>query len=250
MSLMLPSNLSKGIGSLPKTAPLRHATVFEEHLDDTKVRGLARIDTEPNTAPELGQASPVIDRETSGPETTTAKTKIPQKGGGQDYFDEEGTELGKDAKFWKVYVEETDRWDAEVIDSWNKFLIESSKKLQQDPADTSAQSLVVISQTLLAMANNLPPPGPDTLPSNGIEAFTPTYNAIVINTLWYLSLSISLATAFLAALAKEWCQSFLTGRTGHPCIQARRRQQKWTMIENWRMEELITLLPTLIHIAL
>ncbi|CAE6454882.1 unnamed protein product [Rhizoctonia solani] len=192
----------------------------------------------------------------------------PQKDWPPGQFDDEGTELSKDAKFWKIYVEETDRWDAEVIDGWNRsldvilvfaalfsailtaFLIESSKRLQQDPIDNSAQSLLVISQTLLAVANGLPPPGLDVLSLDSTETFTPTRNAIVINTLWYLSLSISLATAFIAALAKEWCQSFLSGRTGHPCIQARRRQQKWTMIESWRMEELITLLPTLIHIAL
>ncbi|CAE6495119.1 unnamed protein product [Rhizoctonia solani] len=265
MSLMIPSNLS-GARTAPRLGGSDDAASFEKNLDDTEPH--SALETRPGTALQSGQASPVGNYETPGPETTAVKTKMPQRGGASGYFDEEGTELGKEAKFWKVYVKETDRWDAEVIDSWNKsldvilvfaalfsaistaFLIESSKKLQQDPTDTSAQSLVVISQTLLAMANNLPPPGPEVLLPNGAEAFTPTYNAIVINILWYLSLSISLATAFIAALAKEWCQSFLAGRTGHPCIQARRRQQKWSMIEKWRMEELITLLPTLIHIAL
>ncbi|CAE6451096.1 unnamed protein product [Rhizoctonia solani] len=304
MSLMLPGNLSGG-GSIPRTMSSGDSTTpYNKDLDHAKIDdalapGMIAV-------PQPGEASQMDGQlqDTSGPETIAAK--MLRKNGPPDHFDEEGAELGKEARFWKVYVEESDRCDAEVIDSWNKsldvilvfviynhsfgfarlltiprlyrlrfslpsrlrkldkhalnglssltigsrFLIETSKKLQPDPADTSAQSLLLITQTLLAMANNIPPPGLDVLSPNGTDTFTPTRNAIVINTLWYLSLSISLATAFIAALAKEWCQSFLAGRTGHPCIQARRRQQKWSMIETWRMEELITLLPTLIHVSL
>jgi hypothetical protein len=34
--------------------------------------------------------------------------------------DEYGAELTKDARVWKVYVKEADRWDAELVDGWNK----------------------------------------------------------------------------------------------------------------------------------
>ncbi|CAE6447369.1 unnamed protein product, partial [Rhizoctonia solani] len=36
--------------------------------------------------------------------------------------DEEGAELSKEARIWKVYVGETDKWDAETADGWNKSL--------------------------------------------------------------------------------------------------------------------------------
>ncbi|CAE6365037.1 unnamed protein product [Rhizoctonia solani] len=36
--------------------------------------------------------------------------------------DEYGAELGKEARVWKVYVQETDKWDRELVDGWNKSL--------------------------------------------------------------------------------------------------------------------------------
>ena len=34
--------------------------------------------------------------------------------------DEYGAELARDARFWKVYVGETDKHDAELVEGWNK----------------------------------------------------------------------------------------------------------------------------------
>ncbi|KAG8687066.1 hypothetical protein FRC11_007860 [Ceratobasidium sp. 423] len=34
--------------------------------------------------------------------------------------DEYGAELGKEARVWKVYVKEADKWDAELVEGWNK----------------------------------------------------------------------------------------------------------------------------------
>ncbi|CAE6410737.1 unnamed protein product [Rhizoctonia solani] len=133
-------------------------------------------------------------------------------------FDEYGAELGKEAKVWKVYVDETDKWDAELVDGWNKsldvilvfaalfsaisttFLIESSGRLRVDPTDTSTETLLIISRTLLAISNNTRPPDLDnTLNVNsGSSAFKPPNSAIIINAMWYLSLSLSVATSFLA----------------------------------------------------
>ncbi|CAE6419618.1 unnamed protein product [Rhizoctonia solani] len=175
--------------------------------------------------------------------------------------------LGKDAVFWKTYVKEADRSDEELIDGWNKsldvllvfaalssaivtaFIIESSSSLQEDPADVSAQTLLVISQALMALANNTQPIGL-TSPTAPDNPFIPSRSSVAVNALWYLSLALSVSTSFLAILAKEWCHSFMTGRTGHPCLQARRRQQKWTMLERWKMRELILVLPSLMHLSL
>ncbi|CAE6481007.1 unnamed protein product [Rhizoctonia solani] len=185
-------------------------------------------------------------------------------------FDEYGAELGKEAKVWKVYVDETDRWDAELVDGWNKsldvilvfaalfsaisttFLIESSSRLRVDPTDTSTETLLIISRTLLAISNNTWAPDLDNPFNVNPEGttFKPSNSTIIINAMWYLSLSLSVATSFLAMLAKDWCHSFMAGRTGHPCIQARRRQQKWNMIKHWKMREIIRILPSLIHLSL
>ncbi|CAE6409087.1 unnamed protein product [Rhizoctonia solani] len=182
--------------------------------------------------------------------------------------DEYGAEMGKEARVWKIYVQETDRADTELVDGWNKsldvilvfaalfsaistaFLIESSQKLQEDPADVTAQTLLTISQVLSVLVNATQPTAVEPSPIVDAGPFAPSRITVAVNTLWYLSLSLSVATSLLAMLAKDWCHSFMASRTGHPYTQTIRRQQKWMMIEKWKMQELIMVLPSLIHLSL
>ena len=131
-----------------------------------------------------------------------------------------------------------------------RFLIESSQKLQEDPADVTAQTLMAISYALSVLANTTQPKTVEPLSRANEGSFTPSRITVTINTLWYLSLSLSVATSLLAMLAKDWCHSFMASRTGHPYTQTMRRQQKWMMIEKWKMQELIVVLPSLIHLSL
>ncbi|CEL56022.1 hypothetical protein RSOLAG1IB_02036 [Rhizoctonia solani AG-1 IB] len=145
-----------------------------------------------------------------------------------------GAELSKDARVWRVYVKEADRHDTELVDGWNKsldvilvfaalfsavstaFIIESSKRLQPDPVQLSTQVLIEISQTMRSIASNgLVDPPPLSTP-NGTSAFVPSSTDVIVNTLWYLSLSLSIAVSLMAMLAKEWCRTFLANRTGSP----------------------------------
>ncbi|KAH7329769.1 hypothetical protein B0J17DRAFT_206787 [Rhizoctonia solani] len=183
-------------------------------------------------------------------------------------FDQHGAELGKDARFWKVYVKETDDWDEELVHGWNRsldvtlvfaalfsailtgFLIEISSRLREDPSDETSKTLAILSEALIIIANGTRPEHIVSSPGSQPTYFTPTRAAVLVSTLWYLSLSLSVATSFLAMLGKNWCHSFMAGRIGQPCIQARRRQQKWTMIERWKLREFLAMLPSLIHLAL
>ncbi|KAF8600626.1 hypothetical protein BDV93DRAFT_404448, partial [Ceratobasidium sp. AG-I] len=129
------------------------------------------------------------------------------------------------------------------------FVIESAKGLQPDPTEASARSLLLISQTLLAMSGNNQSMSPLSAASKD-AGFIPSASTICVNVLWFLSLSLSVAVSLVAMLAKEWCYSYMSGRTGHPCQQARRRQQRWDGLVRWKMQELLVFLPSLIHLAL
>ncbi|KAG8709760.1 hypothetical protein FRC09_000485 [Ceratobasidium sp. 395] len=206
-------------------------------------------------------------------------------------YDDYGQELGKNARFWKTYVKEAYRWDADMVDGWNKsldlilifvsstlnvqlsrnmtamclttrqhcsllypprtslFVIESSKSLQPDPAETSAQPLSIISLTLLAMANtqsgalfNFTPPAQPT--------FVAPISAVCVNALWYLSLSLSVGVSLVALLGKDWARAYMAELTGQPYQQARKRQQRWDSLEEWRMPQVIMFLPIVLHLAL
>ncbi|CAE6416448.1 unnamed protein product, partial [Rhizoctonia solani] len=212
-----------------------------------------------------GPALPGDRRSKTDPEILTQSCYLvdpPQE------FDEEGKELGPDAQVWKTYVREADRVDEELVDGWNKsmdvnlifaalfsaistaFVIESYKNLKPDPADVSAQTLLAISQTLSLLANTSQPatatPGSDDEPAT----FKASPSAICVNVLWFLSLSLSVAVSLVSMLAKEWCLEFMSGRTGPPGAQARRRQRRWDGLESWRMKGVLTVLPSLIHLSL
>ncbi|KAG8709433.1 hypothetical protein FRC11_005562, partial [Ceratobasidium sp. 423] len=165
-------------------------------------------------------------------------------------FDDEGKELGPDAQVWKTYVKEADRVDEELVDGWNSFVIESYKNLKPGPADVSSQSLLVISQTLWLFTNGSQHTGPPPVPGPESPPFKASPVAICVNILWFLSLSLSIAVSLISMLAKEWCLDFMSGRTGPFGAQAQRRQQRWDGIVEWRMKEVIVMLPSLMHLSL
>ncbi|KAG8793901.1 hypothetical protein FRC12_001203 [Ceratobasidium sp. 428] len=178
-----------------------------------------------------------------------------------------GAELDKDAQVWEVYVDETDRSDRELVKGWNDSLdvllifaalfsaittalvIESSKRLQPDPAETSAQTLQAMSHILIAISNGQPV---DISTSSSVSPsrFSPSRSSVLVNALWYLSLTLSVAVSLVAMVAKSWCNVFMCNRSGPRYEQGRRRQRKWNAIETWGMEDVFVYLPTLMHLAL
>ncbi|KAG9098357.1 hypothetical protein FRC06_006498 [Ceratobasidium sp. 370] len=189
-----------------------------------------------------------------------------RKAGYEDY----GAEMAKDAKVWQVYVNETDRADEELVDGWHKsldvlltkvfaalfsaistaFVSISSQSLQQNPSDTSAQTLLVISQTLLTMSSGGSANSSSSSANQTPSDFKPSHAAVVVNALWFLSLSLSVAVSLIAMLAKEWCHAFMSGRAGETYERARLRQHRWNEIERLKMMDVLTLLPLLMHLAL
>ncbi|QRV85773.1 transmembrane protein [Ceratobasidium sp. AG-Ba] len=191
-----------------------------------------------------------------------------------------GKELEKDAQVWEIYVQETDKLDGELVKEWNdnlntmKFtrclidlcslltlfaalfsaittalVLESAKQLQPDPVESSAQTLLAISHILVALSNGEKVQNA-TDPDVSSLGFSPSPIIIVVNTLWFLSLGLSVAVSLVAMLSKSWCNAFMANRNGPKYDQGRRRQRKWTGIESWGMESVFVYLPTLMHTAL
>ncbi|KAG8732619.1 hypothetical protein FRC10_000812 [Ceratobasidium sp. 414] len=130
-----------------------------------------------------------------------------------------------------------------------RFVLVSITDLKPDYTQSSAQTLLVISQMLSAQANpqnaSLIAPSPLDTPS-----FSPSSTALLVNSLWMLSLALSVAVSLIAMLAKDWCYKFMSSRSGPAYEQARRRQRKWNGIEKWGMNEVLTYLPGMLHLAL
>lgn len=129
-------------------------------------------------------------------------------------------------------------------------MIESSKELKEDPAERSAKALDTILQILRDIANSSQPFVLPISPAPAKNEFTASWTAVLINTLWFLALCLSVATSLIAILAKEWCYKFMSGRAGHPYLQAKMRQERWDALQRWKLPEALMLLPSLIHLAL
>ncbi|KAG8697625.1 hypothetical protein FRC09_007746, partial [Ceratobasidium sp. 395] len=129
------------------------------------------------------------------------------------------------------------------------FVIESSKNLKPDPSEATAASMLVVVSVLHAIAEGRPA---NTSPegSNNVPEFTPPFAAVCVNTLWFLSLSLGVSVSLVAMLAKQWCHSYMSGRTGQPHVQARRRQRRLDGLERWKMAGILSFLPTLMHLSL
>ncbi|KAF8598451.1 hypothetical protein BDV93DRAFT_427903, partial [Ceratobasidium sp. AG-I] len=178
------------------------------------------------------------------------------------------------AEFWPVYVKVTDAHDKELSKGWNNmldvilsklqsiqlkrriltpsakflFVVESSKDLKPNPAESAAATLLLISQTLLTMSNQSAPVPAAISPQSSL--FVPSGSALAVNVLWFTSLILSISVTLMAMLAKEWSYLFMAGRTGTPMEQARKRQKRFDEMEAWKMAGVITALPTLMHLAL
>ena len=131
----------------------------------------------------------------------------------------------------------------------SRFIIESLGDLKPDPAESSARTLLAISQKLDAIATGQQS---TSLPAANLDldSFTTPHSAVVVNILWLLSLSMSVAVSLIAMLAKEWCYKFMSNRVGPMYDQARQRQKKWNGIETWKMQEILAFLPLMLHVAL
>ena len=129
------------------------------------------------------------------------------------------------------------------------FVIETYPTLREDSADTTNLILTQISSQLASLSvstsfvNSTTPP-----------FITPTQTAtqpssVVINTLWSCSLVISLITASLGILVKQWFHEFTAQGTQDPRYRIRIRFFRNEGLERWQVFEIAAALPLLLQLA-
>ncbi|KAI0347672.1 hypothetical protein BDW22DRAFT_1319172, partial [Trametopsis cervina] len=133
------------------------------------------------------------------------------------------------------------------------FLIESQKELKEDRISVLTQSVQqLVNQTasytiqptggmLNTTATSTAAPSPP---------FQPSTNAIRVNVLWFSSLVLSLITASLGILVKQWLREHLTFDLPSPRAQLRIRHLREPALTKWQVLEIAATLPILLQIAL
>ncbi|THH01028.1 hypothetical protein EW026_g1603 [Hermanssonia centrifuga] len=132
------------------------------------------------------------------------------------------------------------------------FAIVSYQLLQQDPASSAVQILSNISQQLSSLTINgafinstvgaaSPQPASDSIPLSLI---------IQVNTLWFLSLALSLVAALFAIVVQQWLREYpVSGlRSVRECL--RLRHFRYQNLNAWGVPHIVSILPILLQIAL
>ncbi|KAI0297591.1 hypothetical protein B0F90DRAFT_1938659 [Multifurca ochricompacta] len=179
-------------------------------------------------------------------------------------FKEESNFADSSGPIFNMYLELAEKEDERMADSWKAdadgilvftglfsaavaaLISISIQDLRPNSQDTSAFYLQNIYQ-LLADRNTSVPPTLTRPP-----AFSPPKYAIWVNSLWFLSLVISLTCALLATLLQQWARRYLKAtRTRYsPHKRARIRAFFAEGVEKLHLPWAVEALPALLHVSL
>ncbi|KAL1738313.1 hypothetical protein HDZ31DRAFT_703, partial [Schizophyllum fasciatum] len=178
-----------------------------------------------------------------------------------------GEELSSNARVWCVYNDEAQMADRELVKSLNgtidtlflfaglfsavvtTFVAQSSLKLEPDYAKITS-SLVyeqVLRQRAAAAGATV-----GNVPQSQLSFTSETYETsdLWVNGLWLTSLTLSLSTALVSVLAKQWIQYFNSTSGNTAQERAYIRQYRLEGFKQWRVPFIIDILPILLSVAL
>jgi Family of unknown function (DUF6535) len=122
------------------------------------------------------------------------------------------------------------------------FIIESKKMLELDPMNTIVDVMIFYTNSV---ANGTHTPYIQT-------QFEPDTSAVVVNCLFFASLSASLFAALASVVALQWVADYdaaISRGGSSPEDRAKRRQFRYAGIISWKMSEIIAALPLLLHFS-
>ncbi|TRM67018.1 hypothetical protein BD626DRAFT_627457 [Schizophyllum amplum] len=123
------------------------------------------------------------------------------------------------------------------------FIIEAYKWLLEEPDDLTADYL---RQILAIMSNTTIP----SVPRSSSRPSLPDDVVALINGLWFSSLTLSLSSALIGIVSKQWLREYLrdVGRTHETNLSI--RQVKYEGLTRWYVGAIITTIPLLLQTAL
>lgn len=122
------------------------------------------------------------------------------------------------------------------------FVIVSLSMLQQDTGQTSVSLLLQLSSQT---ANS-------SQPAASLPDFQPPNSAVWINSLWFLSLILSLTSALFGMIAKQWLREYMEWTTTSwlPQRTITLRQKRFEAFEEYKVPAIIATIPALLEVAL
>jgi len=129
------------------------------------------------------------------------------------------------------------------------FISISYQSLQRDPNAITQSLLTQLSQQLPGSSN-----ATTTSPSPSINAqdpFAPPATAVFVNSVWFVSLVLSLTCALMATMLQQWTRRYrqLTQRNYPPHVRAHIREYFARGADRFHISKLVEILPALLLIS-
>ncbi|KAK0441419.1 hypothetical protein EV421DRAFT_732294 [Armillaria borealis] len=177
-------------------------------------------------------------------------------------------ETAPNARVWRTYEDENRIHDANMVEESRDnvdvllvfaglfsavvttFAVQTSQSLQPDYAAMSASLLYESVLVQRAIANGSSVASITPSPLNPTIPFIPATTDVWVNGLWFTSLFLSLTTALVAVLVKQWLHHYVALPSGTPRDRSFTRQFRYAGFQKWRVQVIIGLLPVLMHLAL
>ncbi|KAK0227461.1 hypothetical protein EDD85DRAFT_776853, partial [Armillaria nabsnona] len=174
-----------------------------------------------------------------------------------------GQEMSDKARIWPIYNEEAADFDANMLAEWRDtidvllvfaglfsavlttFVVQTSQSMQPDYNQASA---ILLLEILKATASN---GSQISIPSSPTDFFSVSRSDEWVNSLWFTSLTLSLITALVAVLVKQWLHQYVAiVSDSSPRDRARIRHLRYAGLQTWQVPMIIGMLPVLLHASL
>ncbi|PBK86903.1 hypothetical protein ARMGADRAFT_870595, partial [Armillaria gallica] len=177
-------------------------------------------------------------------------------------------ETAPSARVWMIHQAESAIHDANMVEEFRDnvdvllvfaglfsavvttFVVQTSQNLQANYTQVSTSLLFELVLVQRAIANG---PPVNTIPVSSLNpetVFVPTATDVWVNGLWFTSLFLSLTTALVAVLVKQWLHHYIVLPSGTPRDRCFVRQYRYLGLQKWRVEVIVGMLPVLMHLAL
>lgn len=130
------------------------------------------------------------------------------------------------------------------------FVVESCHDLKVDYAEVSANILHDLLSLQFSLAQGVAPSDLSAPSITSPSPFRAKPADLWINGLWFSSLALSLSTALITVLTKQWIHQCMAVSSGTTRDRARIRQFRYTSFLKWHVPLMIGLLPVFIHASL
>ncbi|PBK93080.1 hypothetical protein ARMGADRAFT_872821, partial [Armillaria gallica] len=172
------------------------------------------------------------------------------------------------ARVWRMHQAESEIHDANMVEEIRDnvdvllvfaglfsmvvttFVVQTSQSLQADYVQVSASLLFELVLVQRAITNGSPINMIPISSLNPQTTFVPAATDVWVNGLWFTSLFLSLTTALVAILMKQWLHHYVVLPSGTPRSRCFVRQYQYLGFQKWWVEVIVGVLPVLMHLAL